>query len=334
MNSRLASRLASWLVAIALVSDAFVAPAGIATAATAPGTQITNNATATYKDAASNVYNTTSNTVTTVVENAPTLTFTAATGAAYSPGQGVIDTFTITNTGNASGTFQINGNNTVDGSGAFSSAADAVLGGTDATNATLGVGGPASNANCTGSSGTATYVVTVLPGPTVANCDTLAHANAFLLAHSIVGGGVANSVVTVSVYYTLNAPPASIIAPGTITSSLYANVSYAAVSAGGGLAAAPAEVSAVTAIATESNTVIADANINQYKASIQCTVSPCTTNVPALPAGDTLGDVQYTISANNSGSQPTKDLKSVKALLNLTSSAFNTACGACTGGVL
>src|SRR5665213_669596 len=107
MNSRLASRLASWLVAIALVSDAFVAPAGIATAATAPGTQITNNATATYKDAASNVYNTTSNTVTTVVENAPTLTFTAATGAAYSPGQGVIDTFTITNTGNASGTFQI-----------------------------------------------------------------------------------------------------------------------------------------------------------------------------------------------------------------------------------
>jgi hypothetical protein len=318
MKTRMASRLASWLVAIALISDAFVAPAGIATAATAPGTQITNNATATYKDAATNVYNTTSNTVTTVVQNAPTLLVLAAAGSAYSPGQQIADTFTITNTGNASGTFQINGNATVNGSGNFSSPADAPLSGTDASFGTLG--STYSVSGC-GGAGTAIYEITI-PGPSTVDCDTLAHANVYLLAHSIA----ASAAVTVTVFYTLGT---GATAPATIKSSLDANITYAAIVAGGGLAAATAEVSAVTG-ATENNTVISDAIINQYKAAAQCTIytPPCNNS---LPANDNLGDIQYTISANNAGSQPTADLASVKALFG---AAFTTACGACVGGVM
>jgi hypothetical protein len=311
MNSRMASRLASWLVAIALISDAFVAPAGIATAATAPGTQITNNATATYKDAALNVYNTTSNTVTTVVQNAPTLTLGAAAGANYSPGQVVTDTFTITNTGNASGTFQINGNNTINGSGNFSSAADATLGGSDSGSAALGSGPLASGC---GGSGASTYVI----NGTI-NCPTLALANTYLSAHAVAAG---SGVDTVSVYYAMNAGSTT---PGTVSSSLYANISYVAAGT------APAEVSAVTAIATETNNIVADANINQYKSSIQCAATPCTGN-PPMTTYDAAGDLLYTVSATNGGAKAAQDLTSVKDLMGSSWSSINGGLNA--GGVL
>ena len=291
-----------------------LAPA-VAATPTPPGTQITNNASATYKDAAGNSYTTTSNTVSTTVQNAPTLSVVPATGSNYAAGQLVTDVFTITNTGNAAGKFQINGNNTVDASGQFSSAQNAVLGGNNAAYGTLG-GGPTATAGC--GTGSSVYAVTI--SATTTYCDTLANVNTFLNTSSI---GV-NAAITVSVYYTL-ASSGETTANGSnsITSSIYANVSYAAVTASGGIAAANAEVSAVSAVATETNNVIAEASVNQYKSQAQCTSGPCT------PATDNVGDIAYTVAAANGGAEPAKDLTSVKSLLGASWPA-----GGGNGGVL
>ncbi len=82
---------------------------GAAYAATAAGTVIVNSASATYQDGNSNTYTTNSNTVSTTVQNVPTLTVAPGTGTTYAPGAQVSDTFTLTNTGNNSGTFTVTG---------------------------------------------------------------------------------------------------------------------------------------------------------------------------------------------------------------------------------
>lgn len=290
-------------------------PADAATP-TPPGTQITNNASATYKDAAGNSYSTTSNTVTTTVQNAPTLSLAAATGSAYAPGQLVTDVFTLTNTGNAPGTFQVNGNNTVNASGQFSSPQNAVLGGNNANSGTLG-SGPTASSGC--GTGASVYAVTI--SATTTYCDTLADLNTFLSTQSIP----VNTAITVNVYYMLAASGENTSnGSNTITSSLYSNVSYAAVTASGGIAAAAAEVSAVSGPATETNTVIAEANLNQFKAQAQCTSSPCS------PTTDNVGDVTYTVSAANGGAEAAKDLTSVKTLIG----TGVWPAGGGTGGVL
>ena len=129
-------RIAAWVAAVALLTNSVI-PLGslAANGHDDPGTQITNNASAVYKDAAGNSYNTTSNTVTTTVQNAPTLTNTAASGSAYAPGQTISDVFTLTNTGNFAGDFQVS-----DTSSPPTGASDAVLGGSDSSSATLGNG--------------------------------------------------------------------------------------------------------------------------------------------------------------------------------------------------
>jgi len=76
-------------------------------AATAAGTSITNFMTVNYQDASSNNYNTISNTVTTLVANLPLLTVTASAAQSVTMGMIALDTFTLTNTGNGSGNFQI-----------------------------------------------------------------------------------------------------------------------------------------------------------------------------------------------------------------------------------
>ncbi len=282
------ARLTALLAALALVAQ-LGTPIGVraANGHDDPGTQITNNATATYKDAAGNTYNTTSNTVTTTVQNAPTLTNTAGSGVTYAPGQVVTDTFTLTNTGNGPGYFQISGN-----SSAPTSTSDAVLGGSDASTATLGngaatcttpVGSQASACKYSATVGGTTYYFTSLDGTSDNNSLD------YWLQNTNTTTAAGASIV-VNVYYALSN---SSTTPGTVTSSIYATTTYPTTGS------APSETSASVS-ATQSNTVNADARLDLYKASSQ---------------NGTSGDITYTISAHNGGAFAAKDLQSVKALL-------------------
>jgi hypothetical protein len=81
---------------------------GLAIAAgTAPATVISNTATASYTDGNGNNYTTNSNTVTTTVQNAPSVSVTPPTAQTVSPGQVVVDTYTLTNTGNGPANFTL-----------------------------------------------------------------------------------------------------------------------------------------------------------------------------------------------------------------------------------
>ncbi len=76
-------------------------------APTAPGTAITNFATASYTDSNNQNYTTQSNTVTTTVQNAPSLTVTSPAAQTVSPGETVVDSYTLTNTGNGPANFSL-----------------------------------------------------------------------------------------------------------------------------------------------------------------------------------------------------------------------------------
>ncbi len=287
---------AAWLTAASLAANVVLLPLGsdAANGHDDPGTQITNSASAVYKDAAGNTYNTTSNTVTTTVQNAPTLTNVQGSGTSYAPGQTIADTFVITNTGNGPGTLQLS-----DSSAAPTASSDAVLAGSDAASATLGnnaatcttpVGSQSAPCKYSATVGGTTYSFTSFNGTSDNNSLDywLLHTN---------GTTAAGSSITVTVYYTLSN---SATTPGTVTSQIFATVAYAA------SGSAPAETSASVS-ATESNTVTADARLDLYKASSQ---------------NGSTGDITYTISAHNGGAFAAKDLQSVKALL-----------GAATAGV-
>jgi hypothetical protein len=90
---------------------ASTAPASAAP--TPAGTAISNTATATYQDPGGTTYNSQSNTVTTTVQNAPSMTIAPTSGApgtnTVSPGGTITDTYTLTNTSNSAGYFQLTG---------------------------------------------------------------------------------------------------------------------------------------------------------------------------------------------------------------------------------
>jgi hypothetical protein len=130
MRSHLSSllRASAALIAPAVVAFGFVTAAPAFAAATPAGTAITNTATATYSDG-TNTYNSQSNTVTTTVQNAPSMTISPPQGTpganTVSPGGTVTDAYTLTNTGNAAGYFQLSGalgtaNGVTAGQGTFS----------------------------------------------------------------------------------------------------------------------------------------------------------------------------------------------------------------------
>ena len=277
-------RLTSFLLALAFFAPLAGAqrPLTASAASDAPGTAITNSASATYKDANGNSYTTTSNVVTVTVQNAPSLTNTAGGGTNYAPGQVVADAFVLANTGNASGDFQLT--------------ADATIGGTDASSATLGnnaatcttpVGSQSAQCEYAATLGGTTYYFTTLSGS-----DN--NALNYWLANDASAKAIASgSSITITVYYTLSTGAAT-GSSDTVTSSITANIAYASAGAN-----APAETSANQS-ATESNTVQADARLDLYKSSSQ---------------NGTTGDITYTVYAHNGGAFAAKDLQSVKALL-------------------
>jgi hypothetical protein len=110
-------RLCAAVVAPVVVGLGIATAVPALAAATAAGTSISNTATATYSDG-TNTYNSQSNTVTTTVQNAPSLTISPTSGTPgsqpVSPSGTITDTYTLTNTGNGSGYFQLTGSQSVD----------------------------------------------------------------------------------------------------------------------------------------------------------------------------------------------------------------------------
>ncbi|MEA2786606.1 MAG: hypothetical protein QOF71_2710 [Candidatus Eremiobacteraeota bacterium] len=108
------------IVAPVVVGIGIASTAPASAAATPAGTAISNTATATYQDPGGTTYNSQSNTVTTTVQNAPSMTIAPTSGApgtnTVSPGGTITDTYTLTNTSNSAGYFQLTGvQNTDDG---------------------------------------------------------------------------------------------------------------------------------------------------------------------------------------------------------------------------
>jgi uncharacterized repeat protein (TIGR01451 family) len=96
----------TFLVTLVLTVAVLLTPSG-ATAQTAAGTSIGNQASATYTDSSSVSRAATSNVVTTVVQQVGSLTLTANGAKTASPGSPVFYPHTLTNTGNGSDSFTL-----------------------------------------------------------------------------------------------------------------------------------------------------------------------------------------------------------------------------------
>jgi hypothetical protein len=223
----------SLLRVCAAVAAPVVVGLGLATAApalaasTAAGTAISNTATATYSDG-TNTYNSQSNTVTTTVQNAPSMTISPTTGSPgsnpVSPGGTITDTYTLTNTGNASGYFQLAG--------------------------TLGT-----NDGVTAGQGTfAQFVVNAGAGNQT--FTTVAAVNNYL-ATGNSGGPFLTAIsgtITIGVTYSANAG-----ASGTITTNVTANITQPA---GSGTTQ---QTSTPNTVGQYNDTVVLDARIDVQK---------------------------------------------------------------------
>jgi hypothetical protein len=186
---------------LAVVVAPVVVGLGLATAvpafaATAAGTAISNTATATYSDG-TNSYNSQSNTVTTTVQNAPAMTIappqSTPGGNTVSPGGTITDTYTLTNTGNGAGYFQMAG--------------------------TLGT-----NDGVTAGQGTFTTFV-VNAGSGNQSFGTVAAVNTYLSTGNSGGPFLTaiNGTITIGVTYAAQAG-----ATGTITTNVTANITQPA----------------------------------------------------------------------------------------------------------
>ena len=232
MNPHLRSLWRTCAVIVAPV----VVGLGLATAApafaggTAAGTAISNTATATYSDG-TNSYNSQSNTVTTTVQNAPSMTIAPPQGTpganTVSPGGTVTDTYTLTNTGNGAGYFQLSG----------------ALG--TANGVTAGQG---------------TFVQFVVnAGAGNNNFATVAAANNYLLTGNS-GGPFLTAVagtITIAVNYTANAG-----ASGTITTNVTANITQ---QAGSGTTQ---QTSTPNTVGQYNDPVVADARMDLQKLAV------------------------------------------------------------------
>src|SRR6202790_1738819 len=236
MNPHLRSLLRTCAAIVAPV----VVGLGLATAApafaaqTPAGTAIANTATATYSDGVSS-YNSQSNTVTTTVQNAPSMTIAppqSTPGAnTVSPGGALTDTYTLTNTGNAAGYFQLAG----------------VLGTADGV---------------TAGQGTFTQFV-VNAGAGNNNFATVAAVNTYLATGNAGGPFLTavNSTITISVNYTANAG-----ASGTITTNVTATVTLPGAGSGG--PAGTTTQTSSSAVGQYNDPVVADARMDLQKLAV------------------------------------------------------------------
>ncbi len=212
---------------VPVVASFMLAHAAPASAATAAGTVISNTATATYSDG-TNTYNSQSNTVTTTVQNAPSMTISPTTGSPgtqpVSPGGTATDTYTLTNTGNGSGYFQLAG----------------ALGTNDGVTA-----------------GQATFTQFVVnAGAGNQNFTTVAAVNNYLSTGNAGGPFLTavNGTITIAVTYAAN-----VGASGTITTNVTANITQPA---GGGTTV---QTSTPNTVGQYNDTVVVDARIDVQK---------------------------------------------------------------------
>src|ERR1035437_6590534 len=230
------SRVRLLLRLCAAVAAPLVVGLGIVTAApalangTPAGTPISNTATATYSDGV-NSYNSQSNTVTTTVQNAPSMTIAPPQGTpganTVSPGGSVTDTYTLTNPGNAAGYFQLAG----------------ALG--TANGVTAGLG-------------TFTQFV-VNAGAGNQNFATVAAANNYLLTGNAGGPFLTaiNGTIAIGVQYSAN-----VGASGTITTNATANVTQ---QAGSGTSQ---QTSTPNTVGQYNDPVVADARMDLQKLAV------------------------------------------------------------------
>ena len=238
-----------------------------AAAATAAGTLISNTASATYSDNNGVNYSTQSNTVVVEVQNAPSLTVTTNNGASPGTGTGVpnsclADVYTLTNTGNGAGHFQL--------------PSAPVFGGSDA-----------------GSVTTTTYSLSINGGPTTSGL-TFAQLQADLAASP---SGLIQPTQTVVI--TINYCIGNAAVPGTVTTTLTANIIQKAAdqpNPGGLVDTTSANVSN-----NYTDTIISDARLDLQKTAV---VSG-TSSAPV---------VTYTIAGNNGGGATARMLTSMTSL--------------------
>ena len=290
ISLRSATSASSIVTLVASLAVSLAMPLAAKAAGTPAGTSIVNQATSTYNDTAGNGYVSVSNRVTTVVQNAPSVTFTAGTLQATVPGGQLTDTFTLTNTGNAAAYFTL---------------ANAGTTGTDGASQTIAayeVTLPAAYvgtlpAGCTELGSTFTYSCT-----TLGTSGTGGSGANLLLYNTTEAPG---TVVTIGVVYNVAAGAAAgtIGAPNTIVTNLTASATQAA---GTGTL-----VTTSTALASaDTDDVVTDARVDVQKYGVQ----PNTAAVGDMPA-NTTANIEYQITSANGGSVPVRDLASVKTLL-------------------
>jgi len=295
---RASAAVAAFYFAFALL------PATVSAAETAPNTTITNTATATYTDSNNQSYTTNSNTVTTTVQNAPSLTISNAAAQTIAPGQTVTDTFTVTNSGNATGAITLNaptqtGSATLTGTYVLNNAATGSCSiATPCSLSTL----EADAALATAAVGSSVTIGVIYQASTSATTPgTVATTLTGTITQATVGAAPAatSQTATATDTDTLKAD-ARLDLQKSVTSpaSSGASIVYTIVGNNGGGFGAKTLVSAGNLLGL-TNTAGVIAVLDQVPHYTGATTQAALTAapaVPALPAGDT-GTVYYTTSA-------------------------------------
>jgi hypothetical protein len=278
-----AGRRAAALAALGLLVCSIVPSNVFAATGTPAGTAIVNSASAAYSDGSGNAFTSVSNTVSTTVQSAPSLSIVAGATQKTVPGGQLSSSFVATNTGNGVATlaFTVPSQTGTDGS-----ATSIVAYTLDTVTTTL----PTLPAGCTSTSTTAASC------QTLAELDTLA-ASLPLAAGKSLDVGVVYNVPNTAAAGTLAAPQTVITTLGGTASQSAANNAGTS----GTVTSAP-----LATPPSETDDVLADARLDLQKAGVN--------------SGS--ASLSYTIYGANGGATAAHDLLSVKTLLGGASGVF------------